>query len=192
MLRIIAGSFKGRRLVSPGGRNTRPTADQVREAIFSMLESLPFEFQGAKVLDFFAGSGALAFEALSRGANSAVLADRDRASAEAVRQNLEALNLQERAVFIRANWPRGLAAVSSRGPFDLIFLDPPYENLSLPPKLLKDCSSLGLAAEGAVAVWEQDPKSLAAWGQADVLPWTIVKTRSWGRQAAAFLVHSGP
>lgn len=157
-----------------------------------MLESLPFEFQGAKVLDFFAGSGALAFEALSRGANSAVLADRDRASAEAVRQNLEALSLQERAVFIRANWPRGLAAVSSRGPFDLIFLDPPYENLSLPLKLLKDCSTLGLAAEGAVAVWEQDPKSLAAWGQADVLPWTIVKTRSWGRQAATFLVHSGP
>ena len=156
-----------------------------------MLESMPVEFEGARVLDLFAGSGALAFEALSRGAASAVLADQDRDAAEAVKRNLKALELEERAVFIKARWPRGLDGLVSRGPFDLIFLDPPYENISLPLALLKDCSSLGLAAENAVAVWEQAPESLAAWAQHDVLPWEIFKTRSWGRQAAAILGLGG-
>jgi len=189
VLRIIAGRFKGRKLVSPAGRNTRPTADQVKEALFSMLESLPFELEGARVLDFFAGSGALALEAISRGASSAVLADQDKNSADAVRRNFQALGLTGAALFLNLRWPGGFKRLCGQPPFNLFFLDPPYEETELPLKLLKEVSSLGLAAPGAVAVWEQEPKTLELWGENELLPWKVVKTRSWGRQAVAFLRH---
>jgi len=88
--RVVTGLFKGLRLASPAGLNTRPTADRVKEAVFSMLVSLPFSFEGARVLDFFAGGGGLALEALSRGAASAVLADQGREALAAIAKNLAA------------------------------------------------------------------------------------------------------
>ncbi len=187
MPRVISGRFKGLRLVSPPGRSTRPTADQVKEAVFSLLVSLPFDFEGARVLDFFAGSGALSLEALSRGAASAVLTDHDPTALAAVRRNLAAADPNPAATVLRVRWPGGFTRLPSAPPFNLFFLDPPYEARDLPRQLLLEVAARNLAAPGALAVWEQDPDTLGSWTEADVRPWTVLKTRAWGRRAAAFL-----
>jgi 16S rRNA (guanine966-N2)-methyltransferase len=120
-VRIVAGSFRGRRLQAPAGRATRPTADRVREALFSILGPL----DGVRVLDLFAGSGALGIEALSRGAAAAVFVDSDPRAVAAIRRNLEAVGLDSRVhrrdaiAYLRE--PRD-------GPFELVFLDPPYSS----------------------------------------------------------------
>jgi 16S rRNA (guanine966-N2)-methyltransferase len=117
----VAGRWGGRRLRAPRGARTRPTADRVREALFSMLGDV----EGAAVLDLFAGSGALGIEALSRGAASAVFVERDAAAAASVRANLEALGA-DAAVVRRQDALRYLS--TSRGAFDLVFVDPPYDS----------------------------------------------------------------
>jgi 16S rRNA (guanine966-N2)-methyltransferase len=121
-MRVIAGELKGRRLVAPRGWTVRPTSDRVREAIFSALGDVA----GARVLDLYCGTGALAIEALSRGASAAVLVDRDTRPALG---NVELLDLRDRAELVRADVPRWLAgrAGSADDPgFDLVFVDAPY------------------------------------------------------------------
>ena len=118
-MRVVAGEFKGRRLVAPRGRRTRPTADRVREALFSMLGDV----SGARVLDLYAGSGALGIEALSRGADSAVFVERDRAALAALARNLEATGAPGEVR--RQDVARFLAR--QEGTFDLVFCDPPYD-----------------------------------------------------------------
>lgn len=188
MPRIISGRFKGLRLVAPAGRHTRPTADQVKEAIFSMLISLPFELEGTRVLDFFAGSGSLGLEALSRGAGSLLLTDCDRAAAQAVERNLSLLNSAAEVVFQRTRWPQGWQRLPAGRPFNLFLLDPPYEERELVLDLLKQAAARGLAAPGAVAVWEQSPDTLDTWSPEVAEPWQLLKTRAWGARAAAFLI----
>ena len=121
-MRVVAGTAKGRPLVTPPGTDTRPTSDRVREAIFSSLGSLDV-IAGARVLDLFAGSGALGIEALSRGAASAVFVDNSAKAIECVRANLEKTGFDGPAVsqVIRADAHR-----YDDGPFDLALLDPPY------------------------------------------------------------------
>jgi 16S rRNA (guanine966-N2)-methyltransferase len=120
-VRVIGGQYRGRTLAAPRGRDTRPTSDRVREALFSILGSVA----GERVLDLFAGSGALALEALSRGAASAVLVDASAAAVTAIRTNLAALGVeaevhrQTALAFLRS------ARVAARQ-YDLVFLDPPY------------------------------------------------------------------
>jgi 16S rRNA (guanine966-N2)-methyltransferase len=122
-LRIVAGTLGGRRLKAPPGRGTRPTSDRVREALFSILGDL----EQARVLDLFAGSGALGIEALSRGASSAVFVDSDPRAIAAIRANLDSLGIEaqthERPALAYLN-------NASDGPFDLVFLDPPYSSAS--------------------------------------------------------------
>ena len=118
-MRVVAGRYRGRRLAAPRGTDVRPTSDRVREAVFSILGDI----SGLRVLDLFAGSGALAIEALSRGAASATLVENDRAALEAIRANLAPLPGADADV-VRAEavvWLGG-----KRGPYDLVFLDPPY------------------------------------------------------------------
>jgi 16S rRNA (guanine966-N2)-methyltransferase len=121
-MRVVAGTYGGRRLVAPPGDATRPTSDRVREALFSVLgESV----RGARVLDLFAGSGALGIEALSRGATAAVFVDRAPAAIKAVRANLEALGIE--ADVRRDEARAALRTASARAEaYDLVFLDPPY------------------------------------------------------------------
>jgi 16S rRNA (guanine966-N2)-methyltransferase len=114
----VAGIAKGRRLVTPPGLDTRPTSDRVREAIFNALGSID-AVAGARVLDLFAGSGALGIEALSRGAASAVFVDISAAALEAVRTNLETTGLEGTSIRIDAH-------KYDDGPFELALLDPPY------------------------------------------------------------------
>lgn len=120
-MRVIAGTLGGRRLRAPRGTATRPTSDRVREALFSILGDV----SGARVLDLFAGSGALAIEALSRGAREATLVDSSAAAVKAIRANLEALSL--RAEVRRRDWRSALREASQAGrQYDLVLLDPPY------------------------------------------------------------------
>ncbi len=120
-MRVIAGSHGGARLRAPAGERTRPTSDRVREAVFSMLADV----HGERVLDLFAGSGALAIEALSRGAASATLVDSSPAAIEAIRGNLRALGLQ--AEVQRRDALAFLVAARVGGrQYDLVFVDPPY------------------------------------------------------------------
>lgn len=152
-MRVIAGSAGGRRLTVPAGAAVRPTADRVREALFSSLgPAVP----DATVLDLFAGSGALGIEALSRGAARVVLVERDRRAAAVVASNLARTGLQERATLVRtdaaayARDPRG-------GPFDIVLLDPPYEHAT--PDLYALATALrdaGGLAPDATVVLERD------------------------------------
>ncbi|MFT8871458.1 MAG: 16S rRNA (guanine(966)-N(2))-methyltransferase RsmD [Sporolactobacillus sp.] len=123
-MRVIAGANKGRRLMAAGGRMTRPTTDRVKETIFNLIG--PF-FDGGAVLDLYAGSGALAIEALSRGAEHAVLVDRSSAACHAIRTNLALCGYQERAQLHCLTAVRALdMIVRHKQQFDYIFLDPPY------------------------------------------------------------------
>lgn len=121
-MRIIAGEWRGRRLVAAPGLATRPTADRVRETLFSMLVSRIGPLEGLRVADLFAGSGALGFEALSRGAAFACFVESDAAAAAAIQANASALGAADRVRIVR-----GSALTLPRSePFDLIMADPPY------------------------------------------------------------------
>ena len=120
-MRVIAGTAGGRRLVTPKGDRTRPTADRVREALFSSLQP---RLSGARVLDLFAGSGALAVEALSRGAAHATLVERARPAVAAIERNLAIADVAARAEVVVGDLPGALDRVA--GTFDVVLLDPPY------------------------------------------------------------------
>jgi 16S rRNA (guanine966-N2)-methyltransferase len=121
-VRIIAGEWRGRQLVAPPGRDTRPTADRTRESLFSMLASRLGSFEDLRVADLFAGSGALGFEALSRGAASATFVENDPKAAAAIRHNADALGASDRAQILTGS----ALGLPRSEPFDLIFADPPY------------------------------------------------------------------
>lgn len=120
-MRIIAGQWRGRPLVAPKGDATRPTGDRTRETLFSMLLSRIGSFEGLAVGDFFAGSGALGLEALSRGAGSCLFVEQDKAAIDAIRTNGDKLGIRPD---IRASSVMTLGPAAK--PLDLIFMDPPY------------------------------------------------------------------
>jgi 16S rRNA (guanine966-N2)-methyltransferase len=121
-MRVIAGEWGGRRLQAPAGRGTRPTSDRVREAWMSVIAD---EIEGARVLDLFAGSGALGLEALSRGADSAVFVEQAAPAIRALRMNIETLGAGDRSEIVRADALRYVAVLEA-GEFDLALADPPY------------------------------------------------------------------
>jgi 16S rRNA (guanine966-N2)-methyltransferase len=153
-MRVIAGQWGGRRLVAPAGAATRPTSDRVREALFSVLGDRVVD---ARVLDLFAGSGALGIEALSRGAAEATFVDSAPAAVKAVRANLEALGAQ--AEVRRADARAFLRGASGEGRhYDLVFLDPPYR---LAERLGRELSEAlpAVLARGGLVVSESDRRS---------------------------------
>jgi len=152
-MRVVAGTLGGRKLQAPSSSVTRPTSDRVRESLFATLGPI----DGAVVLDLFAGSGALAIEALSRGASSAVLVERDRGAAKVIESNLHALGLGEpEALLIRGTAQKALVEASKASEaYDLIFLDPPYRQ---PAMLGDDAAKLigTILAPDARVVTESD------------------------------------
>lgn len=124
-MRIIAGQWRGRKLTAPKGDATRPTADRMRETLFSMLTSRLGDFEGLQVADLFAGSGALGLEALSRGAASCLFVEQDRAAVDAIRSNINALGAQASA---RVESGSATQLRAANQPLDLILVDPPYHS----------------------------------------------------------------
>jgi 16S rRNA (guanine966-N2)-methyltransferase len=153
-VRVVAGHFRGHGLVAPRGRSTRPTSDRVREALFSILAG---SVEGARVLDLFAGSGALAIEAVSRGAADAVLVDSSAAATAAIRRNLSAVGLD--APVRRQDALKYLeGARRDARLYDLVFLDPPYRHASTLGQELS--AALGpVLAPGARVVTESDRRA---------------------------------
>jgi 16S rRNA (guanine(966)-N(2))-methyltransferase RsmD len=126
-MRVTGGAFRSRAIRAPKGTATRPTSDRVREAIFSMLAADGILTPGARVLDLYAGSGSLAFEALSRGAIEAVLVEQGRDALAAIRDNARALGVEDRVRVVSARVERALSTLDGR--FDVVFLDPPYADV---------------------------------------------------------------
>lgn len=129
-MHIIAGERRGAQLFAPKGMDTRPTQAKVKESLFNIIQAYVPE---AHVLDMFAGSGNLALEALSRGAQSAVLVDMDREAVSCIRRNLDKLRYGERARLFKCDWHQAVAQMEAADepPFDLVFLDPPYRMTEL-------------------------------------------------------------
>jgi len=148
--RIIAGTARGRRLAVPPGLDTRPTSDKVRGAVMNVLGQF---FEGGDVLDLYAGTGALALEALSRGCARAVCVERDRRALEALRRNAEACGLADRVELVRGELPGALARLP-RARFALAFADPPYADG--PEAVLAGLSEV--LAPGGRAVVEHDAR----------------------------------
>jgi 16S rRNA (guanine966-N2)-methyltransferase len=176
--RVIAGTYGGRTLKVPRGAVTRPTAARVRAAVFNVLADIA----GAKVLDLYAGSGALAFEALSRGAASAVLVERDRAALACIRENADALGVKN-AVIVPLALPRALTAALEHGPFDLVFCDPPWADIE------QACATLGaLVRKAGLSGGTRVVLEHAARDREPVVPgFVLVDHRTWGDTAVAFL-----
>ena len=209
-MRVVGGEWRGRPLVAPAGRGTRPTSDKVREAIFDVLLALPEVRAGGAAapaagalgghvaLDLFAGSGALGIEALSRGADACTFVENERAALRALRANLERVGVTvgardrreeagegaraARALVLAADARRALQADARRGArYTLLFADPPYDRYAeIRPALAR---LLGpVLAPRAVLVIE------TAAGTAAGLPWTIVREKRYGDTRVTFLV----
>jgi len=162
-MRIIAGKFRGATVEAPKGLATRPTSDRVREALFNVLEhgAPGIDFEGARVLDLFAGSGALGLEALSRGARYSLFIEDDAAARAAIRRNVEALGLTG----VTKIWRRGATRLGPAGtvaPFDLVFCDPPYGK-GLGERGLAAAVAGGWLKDEAVAVLEERAGLAPEW-----------------------------
>ncbi len=154
-MRIVGGRLKGRALVTPKGRATRPTGERAREAIFNVLAHAAWSpgVEGARVIDLYAGSGALGFEALSRGAGFALFIDTDPAARGAVRSNADAFDVMGATRIHR----RGATALSTKpaglgAPFDLVFMDPPYRQGLVAPALAQLIAGGWLAGTATLVV----------------------------------------
>ena len=148
-MRVITGKARGIVLKTPDGMLTRPTADRVKEALFSIIQ---FDVPGAKVLDLFGGSGQLGIEALSRGAKQAVFVDESDAACKLIRENLRRTKLESDARIIRSDYMAFLNSCHDK--FDLIFLDPPYAEVFL-ENAIKRISEIDILQSGGIIVAER-------------------------------------
>ncbi len=181
-MRVIAGRYGGRRLTAPKGRTTRPTSERVREALFAMLGDI----QGMRVLDLFAGTGALGIEALSRGAEKAVFVECDRAAIEVLQRNLAALGLvATEAQLRRERVQEALRGARERKEtYDLLLIDPPYgQALQLEPWL--SAALAGVLAPRARVVLERDRRRPSL-----DLGLTLEKERRYGDTIIAIHRHA--
>ena len=156
-MRIVSGDFRGKMLVAPAGQATRPTSDRARQAIFNILEHAPWSkgVRDARVIDLFAGSGALGFEALSRGAAFCLFVETDEAARGAIRENVDAMGLFGRTRVHRRDATNLGQRPGADGPaFDLAFLDPPYAK-GLGEAALARLAEGGWLAPEATVVFER-------------------------------------
>ena len=171
-MRIIAGELKGRKLTTPRDYNVRPTAEKVREAVFSMLQ---IYIPDAVVLDLFAGTGSLGLEALSRGARRAYFVDRDRQSIALVRSNVKACGMEDRSVILCADYSSVIGRIHDK--IDVVFLDPPYQ-AGLMEDCLRKLADSEILPEGGIIVAEH--------GREELLPESLsclqqIRDRKYGK-----------
>lgn len=159
MTRIIAGTAGGRRISAPEGRATRPTSDRAREALFSSVRSDLGDLDGLRVMDLYAGSGAIGLEALSRGAAHALLVEADRKAARTIRSNIEALGLPG-ARLVTDRVERVLGSDNTGAPYDLVVADPPYAVTDAEvASVLAALTGHGWLVEDAVVVVERSKRA---------------------------------
>ncbi len=189
-MRIVGGRFKGRAIAAPDGRGTRPTSDRARESIFNILTHADWAhpIEGARVIDLFAGSGALGFEALSRGAAFALFVETDDAARGAIRETIETLGLfgvtrvHRRNALDLGRKPAGVGA-----PFDLALLDPPYGKGLAAPALIGLRDGLWLSAQAQIVV--------ETGADEDFAPppgFSLLDTRVYGAARTSFLTVAAP
>jgi 16S rRNA (guanine966-N2)-methyltransferase len=182
-IRIIGGELKGRKLVTVPGIETRPTADRVRESIFNILGDV---VQGTRVLDLYAGTGAMGIEALSRGAQFVLFADNQKTALAALAKNLKTCLLESRSETIAWNIFGNLEILHSYRPrFDLVFLDPPYNKDMIEPTLAHLGSSQCLA-NGARLVVEHSPLEPIPTNQPG---FELADQRGYGKTLVSFLFY---
>ncbi len=180
-MRIITGTARGHRLKAPPGLETRPTADRVKESMFSILRD---KVNGAHVLDIFAGTGALGLEALSRGGAAAAFVDQSAASVRVIRENAAHTRLSDRARIIRSDVWTALDKFSKQGEkFDLAFCDPPYRK-GMAQRALRFFCEHALLAERGVLVIEHEKGDVLALPQSGFLRWA--RSESYGATAVSF------
>lgn len=188
-MRIVGGSFRGRPLVVPPGVGTRPTGDRARQAVFNILEHAPWSpgLEGRRVLDLFAGSGALGLEAMSRAAAFCLFVETDERARGAIRDNVEAMGVTGSVrVHRRDATDLGPRPASAGPPFDLVFLDPPYWR-GLGERALAGAAVGGWLAPGALAVWERGAEE----AEVEVRGWARLDERRYGAARVLFLEHEG-
>ena len=177
-MRIISGQFRGRKLKTLEGMNTRPTADRVKESLFNILSNKIYD---SKVLDLFAGSGSLGLEALSRGATFCVFVDSSKEAINIVKENIKLCRQEENSKIINKDYIEALKILNDK--FDIIFVDPPYSN-GIEVNVLKNIKSI--MSENGIAVIETD--------QTDIPPDEIAglikyDSRKYGRTIISFYSH---
>lgn len=173
-MRIITGRARGAKLYTLDGEQTRPTAERVKEAIFSMIQ---FAVEGREVLDLFGGSGQMALEAVSRGAAHATVCDSNDAACDVIRKNVEKTRMGDDVTLIRADYVEALRQLRCGRPFDLVFLDPPYNKgmVSSALRLLRDH---GLVKPTSLIVCESGGEDIFAGGLDG--SYEAVKTAKYG------------
>ena len=179
-MRVIGGRFGGRALAAPRGDRTRPTTDRVREALFSILGDL----RGAVVADLYAGSGALGIEALSRGAERVVFVESARAALQSIEKNLAALHVDRTtATLIPVPVRRAGPALVAQGPYDVVFCDPPWAELSAAVDALESLLRLDLLSPAGALVLEHPASAASPEQLADQL--VRASVRRWGDTAVS-------
>lgn len=183
MMRIITGTARGTKLLSPEGMATRPTSERTKEAVFSVLA---FDVPGRRVLDLFAGSGQLALEALSRGAGSAVLVDHAAEAIDVIRKNVIKTHMESKASIVRMDCMSYLKSARPDQPFDLIFIDPPYIK-RLVPDMLTTILKQGLAADDAIFVCESEEEDVFEGNEALRGEFSVRRTGRYAKAVVTIL-----
>lgn len=187
MMRIITGKARGVRLATLEGENTRPTAERAKEAVFSALQ---FEIAHKQVLDLFAGSGQMGLEALSRGADHAVLCDRSKEAVEIIRANAKKTRLEELCTVYCTDYQAFLSRLPKNSGFDLVFLDPPYA-LGAIPTALRLLVQAGALKAGAKLVCEAgDPAHVFGNDQALASHFEILRQSKYGAAYVTILQYN--
>ena len=173
-MRIITGTARGVKLDTlDGDQITRPTADRVKEGLFSAIQ---FEIEGKRVLDLFGGSGQLALEALSRGAESAVIIDEHEKAVGIIKANARKTKLIDKCTILRRDYSEYLKSAKGKEKFDLVFLDPPYAK-DIPREVLKKLSRVDIVSDGGLIICESENDNM----NDDVHGFTFVKKYKYGR-----------
>jgi 16S rRNA (guanine(966)-N(2))-methyltransferase RsmD len=190
LMRIISGTSKGRKLVTPRSQSLRPTSDRVKESMFNILQD---DLVGKVVLDLFAGTGNLGIEALSRGAKKTIFVEKGRQALRLIQRNLTQFGLEERSEILPKDANRAIGILKQRGEsFDLILMDPPYEK-GLIKKTLMTLNSYQIYHKDSILVIEHDrrePLSTVMDG------WNLIRQRRIGDTLISFLTpredHGSP
>ena len=171
-MRVISGTARGKQLKTPDGLKTRPTADRVKEALFSIIQ---FDIPGAKILDLFGGSGQLGIEALSRGASCAVFVDEQESACQLIRENLRRTNFPEKAHVVRSDYAVYLQGCVEK--FNIVLLDPPYAETFL-ENALKLITEIDILQSGGIIVTERPLGKELPW---DFMGYTRSKDYKYGK-----------